>query len=78
MLDELVEMVRVDELEDLILRRTFRGGEASLKKLYVVNPLPEEYLLRIDESKSRSLSRNHYYANPSFYDSAFLLSSHCI
>lgn len=78
MLDELVEMVRVDELENLILRRTFRGGEASLKKLYVVNPLPEEYLLRIDESKSRSFSRNHYYANPSSYNSAFLLSSHCI
>ncbi|KAE9399607.1 hypothetical protein BT96DRAFT_1019391 [Gymnopus androsaceus JB14] len=72
MLDELpVEMVRVDELEDLVLRRTFRGGEASLKKVYVVNPLPGEYLMRIDEPKSQSFSRSHYYANPSSYDSAF-------
>ena len=72
MLDELpVEMVRVDELEDLVLRRTFRGDKASLKKVYVVNPLPGEYLMRIDQPKSQSFSRSHYYANPSSYDSAF-------
>lgn len=74
MLDELpVRKVRVDELEDLVLRRKFQGREASLNQIYLVHPSPGEYLLRSD-SKSQPFSRSHYYANPSSYRSVFSTS----
>ncbi|KIK57327.1 hypothetical protein GYMLUDRAFT_246977 [Collybiopsis luxurians FD-317 M1] len=74
MLSELpLETVHVHELEDLVLKRTLRGQQASLNKVYLVHVKAQHYLVRTSGSTSSSTTyfRDHYYANPSQYSSIF-------